>query len=83
MRYLKMCNVAPQISDISYLLDIVQPRPQSGGNVNRAVFITYMSTAGFQRVARCTLLEGGGVTGINHDFRQSMPYSAVNTNNLD
>lgn len=83
MRFLKMCNVAPQISDISYLLDIVQPRPQAGGNVNRAVFITYMSTAGFQRVARCTLIEAAGTTGINHDFRQSMPYSAVGTNNMD
>ena len=40
MRYLKMCNLANQINDLAYILDIVQPRP---GPDHTIVFITYMA----------------------------------------
>jgi hypothetical protein len=44
MRYLKMCNAALQISDLSYILDIVNPRPDGAlGVTQNVVFITYMS----------------------------------------
>lgn len=86
MRYLKMCDVLPQIADLAYILDIVQPRPQTGPHTT--VYITYMAnnfpaaTQQHQRVAKCTLLEAAGTTGINQDFRESMPFSTA-TQNFD
>ena len=81
MRYLKMCNIAPQIADLAYIIDLVQPRTRNG--LHNVIYVTYMANnipaAGQQhhRLARCILLEAvGGNTGINQDFRESMPFSA-------
>lgn len=76
MRYLKMCNAAIQIPELSFILDIVNPRPSAAvGGSQEVVYVTYMSsnfpTAGLshQRVARCILLQGTlaatSNTGIN------------------
>jgi hypothetical protein len=80
MRYLKMCNMAPLIGDLLFIVDIVQPRKLNGPHTT--VYFTYMANnfpnAGEQhhRLAKCELLEAVGAnTGINQDFRESMPFS--------